>query len=82
MNHSNRDLLILFNQERMSPGAVELEVERLHEMLFTVERMENLAIVHELIDLNRFRVIHKKPVLRKILRYKQLKPFVFLNCRN
>ena len=78
----NRDLLILFNHEMMSAKAMENEVELLHELLFTVERLDNLVIAHEIIDLNKYKVINKDIVLRKTIRVQELKPFVFLSCKN
>lgn len=82
MNRINRDLLVLFNQEFMSPQAMENEVELLHELLFTVERLDNLVTAHEIIDLNKYKVINKDITLRKIIRLQELEPFVFLNCKN
>lgn len=78
----NRDLLILFNHEMMSAKAMENEVELLHELLFTVERLDNLVIAHEIIDLNKYKIINKDIVLRKTIRTQELKPFVFLSCKN
>lgn len=82
MNKSNRDLLVLFNQELMTPQSVEHEVELLHQLLYSIERMENLVIAHEVIDLNRYSVSNKPFLLRKLFRQRALKPFVFLNCKN
>ena len=82
MNRINRDLLVLFNQELMSPKAMENEVELLHELLFTVESLENLVTAHEIIDLNKYKIINKEITLSKIIRLQELKPFVFLNCKN
>lgn len=82
MNYPNRDLLVLFNQELMSPRAIELEVALLHELLYVVEKIENLIIAHEIIDLTRYRVIKKQHLLLKTFRQRQLKAFVFLNCKN
>ena len=82
MNNPNRDLLVLFNQELMTPQSIEHEVELLHQLLYTIERMENLIIAHEIIDLNKYKVISKPIQLRKLIRQQQLKPFVFLNCKN
>ncbi len=82
MNRINRDLLVLFNQELMTPQAIENEVELLHELLFSVERLDNLVSVHEVIDLNKYKVIKKHITVRKIIRLQELKPFVFLNCKN
>lgn len=82
MNNSNRDLLVLFNQELMTPQSIEHEVELLHQMLYTIERIENLVIAHEIIDLNKYRIINKPFKLRKFIRQRELKAFVFLNCKN
>lgn len=82
MNRINRDLLVLFNQELMTPQAIENEVELLHELLFSVERLDNLVSVHEVIDLNKYKVIKKHITVRKIIRLQELKPFMFLNCKN
>ncbi len=82
MNKSNRDLLVLFNQEIMTPQAIEHEVELLHQLLYSIERLENIVIAHEIIDLNKYKVIKKQVHLRKIFRLRELKPFVFLNCKN
>ncbi|MDB5279100.1 MAG: hypothetical protein JWR61_4055 [Ferruginibacter sp.] len=82
MNRINRDLLVLFNQELMSPQAIENEVELLHELLFTVERLDNLVTVHEVIDLDKYKVIQKDTMVRKVIRMQELQPFIFLNCKN
>ncbi len=82
MNNPNRDLLVLFNQEIMTPQAIEHEVEMLHRLLYGIERIENIIVAHEVIDLNKYKIISKSPQLRKIIRRSELKPFVFLNCKN
>ncbi len=82
MNNINRDLLVMFNQELMSPKAIEIQVEKLHELLFDVERTENLAAAHEVIDLNKYKIYLKHPSVKSTIRQQELKPFVFLNCRN
>lgn len=82
MNNANRDLLVLFNQELMTPQSIEHEVELLHQLLYTFERMENIVSAHEVIDLNKYRVLQEPRHLRNLLRQRTLSPFVFLNCRN
>lgn len=82
MNKSNRDLLVLFKQELMTPQAIEHEVSWLHELLFTVERMENFTRAHELIDLNRYRITNNALDIKKNVRRKKDQPFVFLNNKN
>ena len=82
MNKSNRDLLVLFNQELMTPQSIQHEVELLHKLLYSIERIDNLVIAHEIIDLNKYKVTNKSIQLRRLFRERELKPFVFLNCKN
>jgi hypothetical protein len=82
MNNSNRDLLVLFNQELMTPQSIEHEVELLHEILYSVESFENIAAAHEAIDVNKYKIFNGKRQLREVFRQRELKPFVFLNCKN
>ena len=82
MNNPNRDLLLLFNQEIMSPQALEQEVEFLHGLLYDVEKIESLVVAHELIDLKRYKIINKSQQLRTFFRKRELQPFEFLNCKN
>ena len=82
MNNSNRDLLVLFNQELMTPQAIENEVELLHEILYMVENLENIVTAHEVIDVNKYKIYTTPQQLSSIIRQRELKPFVFLNCKN
>ena len=82
MNKSNRDLLVLFKQELLSPQVIEETVDWLHEILQTTERLNNLVIAHVVLDLNKYKVVHNPLVLRNTLRKDPLKPFIFLNCKN
>jgi hypothetical protein len=82
MSKSNRDLLVLFKEELMTPQAIEHEVEMLHELLYTVEKIENLVIAHEVINLNNYKIQNQYHILRDIIRRKELKPFIFLNKKN
>ena len=82
MSKPNRDLLVLFNQELMTPQAIEHEVELLHELLCMVEQLDNLVLAHEIIDLNKYKVINKANILRSVFHQQELKPFIFLNCKN
>lgn len=82
MNNSNRDLLVLFKQELMTPQAIEQEVAWLHELLFMVERLDNFVKAHELLDLNRYKVINKPVELKKVIRKKKEQAFIFVNNKN
>lgn len=82
MNTKNRDLLILLNQDVLSAKAIEHEVEFLHEILYKIESIENLCIAHEIIDLNRYRIISNISRLKDFFRSKENKAFTFLNNKN
>ncbi len=82
MNNSNRDLLVLFNHDLMTPQAIEHEVEILHEMLYMVECIDNVVTAHEVIDVNGYKIYNNTKLLRQTFRQRELKPFVFLNCKN
>lgn len=72
----------MFKEDVMSPQAIEHEVEMLHELLYSVERIENLVSAHEVINLNRYRIYQQYNIIRKNIRRRELQPFVFLNNKN
>jgi hypothetical protein len=78
----NRDLLVLFKQEFKSPQAIEFEVEWLHDLLFDVEQVDNFVLAHEIIHLNRLKVLQTSFEIKKLLRNRKEQPFVFLSCKN
>lgn len=82
MNKFNRDLLVLFKEELMNPQAIEHEVELLHELLYSVERIDNLIVAHEVINLNKYTIISDRNFISQTLSLKELKPFIFLNNKN
>ncbi len=82
MNKSNRDLLVLFKEDLMSPQAIEHEVEMLHELLYSVEKTENLITAHEVINLNKYKIQNQVQIIRNTIRQKVLKPFIFLSNKN
>ncbi|MEI2747464.1 MAG: hypothetical protein V9E88_01730 [Ferruginibacter sp.] len=82
MNKSNRDLLVLFKQDLMTPQAIEHEVGWLHELLFNVERLDNFVTAHELIDLNKYKITNNSVEIKKMVRRKKEQPFLFLNNKN
>ncbi len=78
MRSPNRDLLVLLKDESMSEQAIEQEVEKLNTMLFNIESSDIFYSSHEMLDLNKFRLIHDKKLIRQMSKDKQLKPFIFL----
>jgi hypothetical protein len=82
MINPNRDILVLFKQELMTPQAMEHQVTLLHDLLYNVERLDNLVTAHELLDLNKYKLISKPHLIKDYLRKGKEKPFVFLNNKN
>jgi len=81
MDKFNRDLLVLFKEES-SPQAIEHEVELLHELLFYVEKIDNLIVAHEVININKYKIFSDRKTIRETINHKNLKPFIFLNNKN
>ena len=81
MDKFNRDLLVMF-KEQSNPQAIENEVEQLHELLYAVEKIENVVTAHEVIDINKRKIYSSKILICETLKFKKLKPFVFLNNMN
>jgi hypothetical protein len=81
MDKFNRDLLVLF-KEKSNPQSIEHEVELLHELLFYVEKIENLVTGFEVINVNKYKISSNKKLVRETLGNKVLKPFVFLYNKN
>lgn len=81
MDTFNRDLLVMF-KEQSNPQAIENEVEQLHELLYAVEKIENVVKAHEVINVNKRKISSSKKMITETLKYKKLKPFVFLNNMN
>lgn len=73
---------MLLNNEYKSEHALNHEVEWLHDVLFHVEALDNFCIAHEIINVNRHKVItHPKQIKKSVLR-KTNKAFEFLNNKN
>ena len=81
MDRFNRDLLVMF-KEQSNPQTIENEVEQLHELLYAVEKIENVVKAHEVININKRKILSSKTLISETLKYKKLKPFVFLNNMN
>ena len=82
MKTSNRDLLVLFKQELMTPQSIEHEMNWLNEFLFEVERIDNFVTAHELIDLNSYKITSSSVEIKKLIRSKKEKAFTFLSNKN
>ncbi|XVJ66927.1 MAG: hypothetical protein HEQ40_12445 [Lacibacter sp.] len=80
--HQHRDLLVLLNNEYRSEHALQHEVEWLHTLLFHVEAIDNVCRAHELIHVNRHKIITEPHKIKREILRKSDAPFVFLNNRN
>jgi hypothetical protein len=82
MKSPNRDLLVLLKDETMSEQAIEREVEKLNDMLFQLESVDNFCVSHQMLDLNKFKIFTDQRSIMQVTRQKELKPFVFLCSLN
>jgi hypothetical protein len=80
--HQQRDLLVLINNEHHSQHAINHQVEWLHDVLFHVEAIDNFCIAHELINVNRHKIISSPQKIKKEILRKTETAFVFLNNKN
>lgn len=82
MKRPTRDLLVMLKQELYTPQAIEHEVNFLHGLLFNVERSASVHLAHELININKYKIITSPFELKKAIRSNTHQPFVFLNNKN
>lgn len=82
MKKPNRDLLVLVKDERLNEAAMEFELEQLNQILLALETVECLCVVHEVFDLNKYKILAKEKQIRQVLQKKELRPFVFISNKN
>lgn len=82
MKKSKRDLLVLFRHEMMNQTAIQKEIGSLNELLYHVERVDNFVVAHELININRYKILNTPFEIKKHIRSRKEHPFVFLNNKN
>ena len=82
MKKLKRDLILLRKEDRPNELSIAHEVACINQLLQSVETDSSLCNAHELIDLNRFKILHDTITISKALKLKELKPFQFLFIRN
>jgi F0F1-type ATP synthase alpha subunit len=82
MKTPDRDLLVLVKDEYMNERFMEQELEQLNEMLFHYETIEKFCVVHEIFDMNKYKIISKPQLMQQVIRQKELKPFQFICNKN
>lgn len=80
---SDRDLLVMFRHHAMSENDIEREVMQLNKILFTAERLDNFVSAHEILDINRYKIINNPVAIKKMIRQKKYNnPFIFFCNKN
>ena len=82
MKSSNRDLLVLSKNISTDEREMQLEVEKLNQILFQVEAIENLCLANEVIDINNYKILRKPEKIEKVISNNRLKPFQFIHTKN
>ena len=82
MKSSNRDLLVLSKNISTNERELQLEVEKLNQILFHVEAIENLCLANEIIDINNYKILRKPNKIEKVFSNNRLKPFQFIHTKN
>lgn len=82
MKSTRRDLLVLSKNTAADQREIDSELEKLHELLFTVECVENFCLANEIIDVNKYRIISNPIKIEKIISKNKMKPFQFINNKN
>ena len=77
-----RDILLMRREINPDPKLIEQELTSLDQLLRETETTENYYVSFELIDLNRFVILHDKLHINKAMKRNALKPFQFLVNRN
>lgn len=82
MKSSNRDLLVLSKNISRNERELQLEVEKLNQILFHVEAIQNLCVANEIIDINIYKILRKPKKIEKVISNNRLKPFQFIHTKN
>lgn len=76
-----RDLIVLSKYAETNLFEFEKEVRSINRALYRVECMEIFCISHEVIDINRYKIVTTPYLIRKLLS-DRMKPFVFVFNKN
>lgn len=82
MENLNRDLLVLFRHELLQPGAMDRYVKSIHKALYHAESLENFISAHEIININKYKIITVPYKISNYIRSRKQTPFVFLFNKN
>ena len=82
MENGNRDLLFGSKYSLLTTVEMEKEFLLLNKMLYGIESMSTYAVVNEVIDINKYRVLKKPHLVARAIMEKSNKPFVFIYNKN
>lgn len=82
MKSRQMDIMVMLRNDLIDDSAIELELQRIQPMLMSSVRLDTLSEVHELHDLNRFKIIRRPDAVADHIRLKEKKPFIFLANKN
>ncbi len=82
MENGSRDLLFVSKFASLSNLEIEKELSLLNKLLYGIELMSTYAIVNEVLDLNKYKVIKKPQLVAQAIREKSQKPFIFIYNKN
>jgi hypothetical protein len=68
MKRQTRDLLLLRKDDVRDKISIEMEVAVLNNLLQNVETTASLCVAYELIDINRFKILHDHLSIARVLK--------------
>lgn len=80
--HRHRDILLLVNQNLLSPQSLEDQVSVLHRILSDAEEWSNVTAATEVMDMNQYRILRKSFQVKRYFKTKFDSPFIFFVNRN
>ncbi|HEY4154615.1 MAG TPA: hypothetical protein VGM24_04290 [Puia sp.] len=82
MKTPDRDLLVLMKDEFATEQFMAYELEKLNDLLYRYETLENFCVAHEVFDLNNYKILRGSRYIQRIVRQQEMKPFQFLCNKN
>ena len=82
MKTPDRDLLVLMKDEFVTEQFMAYELEKLNDLLYRYETLENFCVAHEVFDLNNYKILSGSRYIQRIVRQQEMKPFQFLCNKN
>jgi hypothetical protein len=82
MKDMNRDLWLLCKNDHMTQSELDRQVNLLNTLLYHTESWPNFCVAHEILDINRRKIISKPHLMQGILQEREMKAFVFVNNLN